>query len=100
MELTGKVYAVLPMQSGTNAKGEWKRQTVVFSVDDGKFETKIAVDNIKKADEFATLHVGDEVLFRFDVSSREFQGKWYTSATCWYWEVKNAANANTEDEDF
>lgn len=99
MELQGKVFAVLPLQSGTSARGEWKRQTVVFSVDDGKFETKIAVENVKKADEFGKLNVGDEVKFRFDVSSREFQGKWFTSATCWYWEVLSTTNAK-EEEDF
>lgn len=98
MELQGKVFAVLPPQSGTSARGDWKRQTVVFSVNDGKFETKIAVENVKKADEFGALKVGDEVKFRFDVSSREYQGKWFTSATCWYWEVISTANTATEED--
>lgn len=88
LEIKGKVDAVLPMVSGTSANGEWKRQTVVIEYQDGSYTRKLALENAKKADEFAKLNVGDEGVFKCNTpTSREFNGRWYTSVTCWSWTI-------------
>ena len=88
LEIKGRVGAVLPMMSGATANGEWKRQVVVVEFEDGGYQRKVALENAKKADEFAKLNVGDEGVFKCNIpTSREFNGRWYTSVTCWSWTI-------------
>lgn len=88
MEIKGKVKAVPEMQSGVSAKGEWKRQTIVVEYQDGQYTSTVALDNAKKAEEFGKLSVGDEVTFKCNLpTSREYNGRWYTSVNCWGWDV-------------
>lgn len=99
MDIKGKVFAVLPMQSGASANGEWKRQTIVVEYVDGQYSSKVALDNTKKADDFAKLNVGDECTFKCNTpTSREYNGRWYTSITCWGWDVENKAEAQPMPE--
>lgn len=91
LEIKGKVSAVLPMVSGTSANGEWKRQVVVIEYQDGSYTRKLAIENAKKADEFAKLNVGDEGVFKCNTpTSREYNGRWYTSVTCWSWTMEES----------
>lgn len=85
--VTGKVVAVLPMVSGTSAKGEWKKATIVIEYVDGNYTNHLALDNMKKADEFASLAVGTEIEVSYSVVSRENNGRWYTSANAVSWKV-------------
>lgn len=97
MEIKGVVKAVLPLQSGTSAKGEWKRQTVVVEFKDGDYTSCVALDNVKKAEEFGKLNIGDECTFKCNTpTSREFNGRWFTSVNCWGWDVENKAEAVVE----
>lgn len=91
MEVKGKVIANLGVQSGTSKAGKsWKKATVVVEYGDGQYPKRLALDNMKQADEFAALPVGAEATFFFDVESREFNGRWFTSANCWKWEIAQA----------
>ena len=97
MDIKGVVKAVLPLQSGTSAKGEWKRQTVVVEFKDGDYTSCVALDNAKKAEEFGKLNIGDECTFKCNTpTSREYNGRWYTSINCWGWDVENKAEAVDE----
>lgn len=92
MDIKGKVKQVLPMLGGTTAKGEWKRQVVVVEYVDGQYTSTVALENTKKADEFAKLSVGDECTFKCNMpTSREYNGRWYTSVNCWGWDVDSKA---------
>ena len=87
MEIKGKVVANLGLQKGTSKSGkEWAKSTVVIEYGD-QYPKKIALDNLKNAEEFAKLAVGTEGVFHIEVESREFNGRWYTSASCWKWET-------------
>lgn len=99
MDIKGVVKAVLPLQSGTSAKGEWKRQTVVVEFKDGDYTSCVALDNVKKAEEFGKLNIGDECTFKCNTpTSREYNGRWYTSVNCWGWDVENKAEAVAEPQ--
>ena len=99
MDIKGVVKAVLPLQSGTSAKGEWKRQTVVVEFKDGDYTSCVALDNVKKAEEFGKLNIGDECTFKCNTpTSREYNGRWYTSVNCWGWDVENKAEVEQEQE--
>ena len=97
MEIKGKVFQVLPLQSGTSANGDWKRQTVIVEYQDGQYTSKVALDNAKKAEEFAKVEVGEEYTFKCNTpTSREYNGRWYTSITCWGWD-KSSTDAPVQE---
>lgn len=80
MQITGTIVKVLPVQTGTSAKGEWRKANYVLEYG----------DKIKKNMSFSVfgsdqdvLQEGYSVNIDFDVESREYQGKWYTDAKAW-----------------
>ena len=82
MEFEGVVYKILPPTSGTSARGEWKRQDVVFELPQ-EFSRKICVTFFNKDSEVAQLHEGMACLVSVNVESREFNGRWYTDVKAW-----------------
>ena len=79
MEVTGKLKAILPLESGTSKAGkEWQKQTVVIDTG-GEFNNIIAVsafgeDKIKHLNK---LEEGMTVAIACNVYSREYKGKYY-----------------------
>ena len=87
MEIKGRVIQSLGVQKGTSKAGkEWSKASIMVETD-GQYPKKVALDNLKNAEEFAKLAVGTEGVFHIEVESREFNGRWYTSVNCWKWEV-------------
>ena len=103
MELNCKVIEVLPVQSGTSSKGDWEKHAFVVSWMDGQYEQKLCLE-VMGADKFDKMKnavvVGHEVLVKFNVTSRAFQNRWFTTANCFYCATVGGAqmqnNANTQ----
>ena len=88
----GIVFAILPEQSGTSARGEWHNQNVVFEMKtNSQYPRKVSVKFFNKRDEVARLVVGASYNVTFDVESREYQGRWYTDVVGRKVEPKEAA---------
>ena len=88
----GIVFAILPEQSGTSARGEWHNQNVVFEMQTASpYPRKVSVKFFNKRDEVARLVVGAAYKVTFDVESREYQGRWYTDVVGRRIEPKEAA---------
>lgn len=87
MELRCSVIELLPVQSGTSSKGDWEKHSFVVSFKDGQFEQKLCLE-VMGADKWEKMEkaavVGHEVLVRFNVTSREYNGRWFTTASCYY----------------
>lgn len=65
-------------QEGTSAKGPWKKQEAVFETRD-QYPKKIAVSAFNAmADTLAACTPQQCYDVRFDIESREWNGKWYT----------------------
>lgn len=78
MELEGKIIAILELQKGNTAKGEWKKQNfVIETLSDFPKKVCITVWGDKVA-ALASMAIGERVSLSIDVESREFNGKWYT----------------------
>lgn len=90
-EVTGKVIAVLPIVTGSSAKGEWKKATVVIEYPDGQYVNKLSLENLKNADQFAAIPVMSEITVKFSIQSRESNGRWFTSANAVSWDIKQGA---------
>lgn len=95
MEIQGKLISKLTEQTGTSAKGEWKKQDAVIETLE-QFPKKVCITFWgERADELKKLNEGDSVKVFFDIESREYQGKWYTNLKAWKFET--SASTPTSD---
>lgn len=83
MDITGKIIHKLDLVSGTSQKGNaWKKQEYVLETQD-TFPKKVHFDFFgDKVDQFP-LNIGDTIKLYFDIESREYNGRWYTSIHGW-----------------
>jgi len=92
MQITGKLVAIMPLQTGTTKAGKtWEKQQFVIETIE-EHPKKISFDIFgKKTAIFGVLKIGTEISVVFNVESREYNGKWFTNAI--------ASNVTTNDDD-
>jgi hypothetical protein len=85
MEISGKIIQVLPLQEGVskNSGNPWKVQSYVLETQE-QYPRKVyfeifGEDRIKNNQ----CNIDDIVTVSFDIESREFNGRWYTSIRAW-----------------
>ena len=84
MEVVGKIIQVLPAQEGVGRNGNpWKVQPYVLETLD-QYPRKVhfevfGEDRIK----MNPCEIDQLVTVSFDIESREFNGRWYTSIRAW-----------------
>lgn len=84
MEIVGKIIQVLPEQGGTSKAGNpWKLQAYVLETQE-QYPRKVCFelfgeDRIKSN----PCKIDDIVTVSFDIESREFNGRWFTSIRAW-----------------
>lgn len=83
MEIKGKIIHVLPLQEGVSKAGNpWKKQEYVLETLE-QYPKKVCFDLFgDKADQYRA-EIGDEVVLSFDIESREYNGRWFTSVRGW-----------------
>lgn len=93
MEVTGKIIHKLDLQSGTSKNGNaWRKQEYVLETQE-TYPKKVHFDFFgDRIDQFP-LNVGETVKLSFDIESREYQGRWYTSIRGWKADKVDAAAA-------
>ena len=85
MEIVGKVIQVLPLQQGTSTRSgnPWTLKTFILETQEN-YPRRVAIeifgdqriaDNPAEVDQIVTVS--------FDLESREFNGRWYTSVRAW-----------------
>ena len=89
-EVKGKVVKKLPIESGiSKSEKEWKKQVIV--IDTGAdYNPEIAIQAFgdDKIKDLNKLSVGDQVLIKCNVSSREYNGRYFHNIDG-YWFTKN-----------
>lgn len=87
MERTAKIIQVLPEQRGNGSKGEWVKNAFTIEWQDNGYTQKLCLE-VMGADKWEKMKkavVVNEVLVKYEATSREYQGKWYTSHySCFY----------------
>lgn len=84
MEIVGKIIKVLPLQEGIAKTGNpWKVQAYVLETQE-QYPRKVCFevfgeDRIKNN----PCQIDDLVTVSFDIESREFNDRWYTSIRAW-----------------
>ena len=83
MEIKGKVYSILPTQTGEGKNGTWSKGGFVLETTEDKFAKKVCIDVWgDKMAQFG-IEVGNEVIASINVESREYNGKWFTNVQAW-----------------
>ena len=79
MEITGKIIAVLPANSGTSARtgNPWMSQTYVIETQ-GQYPKKLAFDVFgeERIKQF-NIQQGEELTVRLDIDAHEYQGRYF-----------------------
>lgn len=83
MELSGKVFKMMPLETGEGKNGVWKKQQVVIETENAKYPKKVAVTLWGDLVGNESISEGKGVSVEFDVESREHNGKWYTDVKVW-----------------
>lgn len=75
-----RVISVSEVATGQGTNGEWKKQTFVVDTG-GQYPKQICFTAMGKTVDYSSnLKTGQMVDVDFDISSREYNGKWYTDA--------------------
>lgn len=85
MEITGIVKSILPQQTINGKNGEIIKYGFVVEWQDNGFTKKTCFE-VMGADRYEKMQqnivVGNNVTVGFDVTSREWNGRWFTTANC------------------
>ena len=85
LELEGRIARKLNVQTGTSTRGAWSKQEFIFEYQEGQFPTQVCMnvwgeDKVRELDKY---QVGDKVKISFNLSSREYNSRWYTDVRAW-----------------
>lgn len=87
MERTAKIIQVLPEQRFNGKNGEIVKNAFVIEWTDNGYTQRLCLE-VMGEDKWEKMQkavvVGNEVLVKYEAASREWQGKWFTSCTCFY----------------
>lgn len=87
MERTAKIIQVLPEQRFNGKNGEIVKNAFVVEWQDNGYTQKLCLE-VMGSDKWEKMQkavaVGNEVLVKYEATSREYQGRWYTSCACFY----------------
>lgn len=92
LELEGRIARKFNVQTGTSARGAWSKQEFILEYQEGNFPTQVCLNvwGDEKVRELDKYQVGDKVKVAFNLSSREYNGRWYTDVRAWRIEPASA----------
>jgi hypothetical protein len=84
LDIVGKIVQVLDLQTGTSARGDWKKQEFILETEE-QYPRKICIslwgDRIA---DITGIQLGRELItVSVALESREFNGRWYTDVRAW-----------------
>ena len=83
MEITGKLVQVQPEVSGDGKNGRWVKCDFIIETQD-KFPKKVCITAWSELVEtIKATTPGTDLKVSFDISSREYNTKWYTDVKAW-----------------
>ena len=98
MQITARLFQMLPVETGTGRNGEWKKQNFVLE-SDGQYPRKICFSLWGDKIDTSRFQIGDMLTVDFDLESREYNGRWYNDIKAWKVEVaeQNSAGASAPE---
>ena len=93
MEITGKVVRLGALTEGTSARGPWRKQDLIIETEEQFPKTVCLTCWTNQIDEIQKFAPGQAIKAQIDLSSREFNGKWYTDVRVWRFDPVGAQPA-------
>jgi hypothetical protein len=94
LEITGKLFKVMPEVTGEGKNGTWRKQEFVIETFDN-YPKKICFelwgDKLRMLD---GSNEGDTLKVSFDLESRPYQDRWFTGAKAWRVEREGDGGGN------
>jgi hypothetical protein len=84
LDVVGKIVQVLDLQTGTSARGDWKKQEFILETEE-QYPRKICISLWgDRVNDIVGIQTGRElVTVSVALESREFNGRWYTDVRAW-----------------
>ena len=98
MEITGKVVRLGGLTEGTSARGPWRKQDLIIETDEQYPKTVCLTCWTNQIEEIQSMTPGQLIKAQIDISSREFNGKWYTDVRVWRFDPVTAAPATATQQ--
>ena len=83
MEIIGKVVRLGNLTEGTSARGPWRKQELIIETEEQYPRTVCLICWTNQIDEIQKFAPGQTIKAQIELSSREFNGKWYTDVRVW-----------------
>lgn len=101
MQIIGKLTTKLERETGTSKSGKsWEKQSIVIEQTGATFNKEVVVtffgDKIKN---LRDIEEGSEVSVSINLSSREYNGKYYHNIDGWFIAKLNEQTVAATDED-
>lgn len=103
-QISGKIFKILPVEKGESKNGkEWKKQSIVIDTGD-QYNPYVCVTLFgEKTGLLKNYKEGSNIVCYINISSREYNGKWYHNIDCWSIatneaQVKSVVNSVSNDE--
>ena len=93
MEIIGKVVRLGNLTEGTSARGPWRKQELIIETEEQYPRTVCLICWTNQIDEIQKFAPGQTIKAQIEISSREFNGKWYTDVRVWRFEPVGVAAA-------
>ena len=97
LKITGFVKELLPEQSGTSLHGDWRKREFILTTE-GDYPKQICMVQWGDSIDKVAIGVGEKITASIDISSREYNDRWYTDVKAWKIEQKAAAPVMTGSE--
>jgi hypothetical protein len=95
LSISGRVTDILQEQSGQGKNGTWRKRDFVVETQE-TYPKKVCMTQWGDEIDKSALSVGDMVKASIDISSREYNGRWYTDIKAWRVD-KNAGGADSDE---
>lgn len=90
MEIVGKVVRLGNLTEGQSARGPWRKQELIIETEEQYPRTVCLICWTNQIEEIQHFAPGQTIKAQIDISSREFNGKWYTDVRVWRFEPLGA----------
>ena len=93
MEIIGKVVRLGNLTEGTSARGPWRKQELIIETEEQYPRTVCLICWTNQIEEIQKFAPGQTIKAQIEISSREFNGKWYTDVRVWRFDPVGATTA-------
>ena len=93
MAIIGKVVRLGNLTEGTSARGPWRKQELIIETEEQYPRIVCLICWTNQIDEIQKFAPGQTIKAQIEISSREFNGKWYTDVRVWRFDPVGATTA-------